>query len=79
MIPKTIDDCWHLATDEAKRYQSMLTESMSGIERIKWTARRDQSARLARLIKFGTTDKQDRRLHDEAVAEDSLVVEGRNG
>lgn len=56
MIANTADDCWHIATSEAERYQNMITERMSGIERIKYMARRNASTRIARLIRLGTCE-----------------------
>ena len=56
MIPKTVNDCWLIAISEAERYRLMVTESTSGVDRIKYSAKRDASARIARLIRFGTTE-----------------------
>jgi excisionase family DNA binding protein len=54
MIPKTVDDCWKIASSEAERCQSMLNETMISVERIR------EAARLARLIRHGpTTSKQE--------------------
>jgi hypothetical protein len=53
MIPKTVEDCWRIAFNEAERYQEMLTERMSGVERIKIEAKRDAASRIARMIKLG--------------------------
>ncbi len=56
MIPKTVDDCWAICNSEADRYQSMIANATTGIDRVKYTAKRDQSKRIARLIRFGTVD-----------------------
>jgi hypothetical protein len=47
MIPKTVEDCWRIAFNEAERYQKMLTERMSGEERVKYKAKRDAASRIA--------------------------------
>lgn len=59
MIPHTVTDCWQLAIGEAERYQAMLDARgylLSGVERIKYTAKRDACYRIARLIRVGTPD-----------------------
>ena len=56
MTPKTEDGCRQIATREAERYQGMFTERKSGIERLKYMAKRDASTRIARLIRLGTCE-----------------------
>jgi hypothetical protein len=56
VTPKTKDGCRQMGTGEAERYQGMLTERKSGIERLKYMAKRDASTRIARLIRLGTCE-----------------------
>jgi hypothetical protein len=57
-IPKTVDDCCQIARSEADRYQVMIGEATSGINRVKYTAKRDACLRIARLFRFGSMNVQ---------------------